>query len=84
MTPNNIAQDAIAILNKKITDEIFLIIQNDRDLMQRYLQAVAAGNGHDAVNQQIGKEVKRAYGLKSADREGSPSSTLIQSHQKFD
>lgn len=84
MTPNNIAQDAIAILNRRITDEIFLIIQNDRGLMQHYLQAVAAGNGHDAVNQQIGKEVKRAYGLTNAEREGSPSSTLIQSHQKFE
>jgi len=84
MTPSQIAQNAIAKLNKQITNEIFLIIQNNRELMQEYLQAVEV-KGLDSVNQTIGKEVKRAYQLTNIDdREDNPSCTLIQNHQKFE
>ena len=75
MTSKKIADAAIKILNQKITNEIFLIIQNDRELMHNYLR----------VNQTIGKEVKKAYKLKNLnDREDNPTCTLIQSHQKFE
>lgn len=40
MTPREIAEAAIAQMSKKITDKIFLIIQNDRRLMHEYLRAV--------------------------------------------
>jgi len=84
MAAINIARDAISILNKKITNEVFLIIQNDRSLMHEYLRAVEK-HGLDTVNQTIGKEVKVAYNLVNInDREDNPSCTLIQSHQKFD
>jgi len=33
MTFKEIASEAISRMNKRITNEIFLIIQNDRDLM---------------------------------------------------
>jgi hypothetical protein len=82
MDAKEIAQEAICILNKKITNEIFLIIQNNRPLMLEYLRAVEA-NGLDSVNQTIGKAVKSAYDLKNDEREDNPSCTLIQSHQKF-
>lgn len=84
MKPKQVAEEAIRRLNKKITNEIFLIIQNDRDLMKEYLRAVET-SGLDIVNQTIGKEVKNAYGLVNInDREDNPSCTLIQSHQKFE
>ena len=84
MTPREIAAEAISRMNKRITNEIFLIIQNDRDLMQAYLRTVAE-HGLDLTNQTIGKEVKRAYGLINIDdREENPSCTLIQSHQRFE
>ncbi|HCT93309.1 MAG: hypothetical protein A2X19_00490 [Bacteroidetes bacterium GWE2_39_28] len=84
MTSKKIADAAIKILNQKITNEIFLIIQNDRELMHNYLRAVES-NGLDNVNQTIGKEVKKAYKLKNLnDREDNPTCTLIQSHQKFE
>ncbi|MBC8470290.1 MAG: hypothetical protein H8D56_12530 [Planctomycetes bacterium] len=84
MTSKEIAQEAIAKMNKRITNEIFLIIQNDRKLMHEYLRAVEA-NGLDSLNQSIGKEVKKIYQLTNLnDREDNPSCTLIQSHQKFD
>ncbi|MBI5100846.1 MAG: hypothetical protein HZB33_03255 [Nitrospirae bacterium] len=84
MTVDEIAHEAVRRMNKRITNEIFLIIQNERDLMKEYLRAVEA-SGLDVVNQTIGKRVKSAYGLANIDdREDNPSCTLIQSHQKFD
>ncbi|MEN6433144.1 MAG: hypothetical protein ABFD06_09780 [Smithella sp.] len=84
MTHKEIAEDAIKRMNKRITNEIFLIIQNDRELMKEYLRAVERDT-LDTVNKTIGKEVKRAYGLINInDREDNPSCTLIQSHQKFE
>ena len=84
MNAREIAQEAIGILNKKITNEVFLTIQNNRSLMLEYLRAVEASD-HDSVNQTIGKEVKAAYQLSNInDREENPSCTLIQSHQKFE
>ncbi len=84
MNAKEIAQEAIGILNKKITNEVFLTIQNNRSLMLEYLRAVEA-NGLESVNQTIGKEVKAAYELTNLnEREDNPSSTLIQSHQKFE
>lgn len=84
MNAREIAQEAIGILNKKITNEVFMTIQNDRSLMLEYLRAVE-DNGLDSVNQIIGKEVKAVYKLTNIDeREDKPTCTLIQSHQKFD
>ena len=84
MEPNEITKAAIAQMNKRITNEIFLIIQSDRTLMHKYLRAVEEF-GLDTVNQQIGKAIKVAYHLTNInDREDNPSCTLIQSHQKFD
>lgn len=84
MPVDEIANEAIQRMNKKITNEIFLIIQNDRKLMGEYLRAVES-NGLDFVNQTIGKKVKLFYGLTNInDREENPSCTLIQSHQKFE
>lgn len=84
MTPSEIAEEAIRRMNKKITNEIFLIIQNDRELMNKYLRAIEK-DGLDSVNQTIGKKVKASYGLVNInDREDNPSCTLIQSHQKFE
>jgi len=84
MKPREIAQKAIGKMNKQITNEIFMIIQNNRELMYEYLRAVEA-NGLDSVNQIIGREVKTAYQLTNIDdREDNPSCTLVQSHQKFE
>ncbi len=84
MNTIEIVQEAIGILNKKITNEVFLVIQNDRNLMLEYLRAVET-EGLDSVNRTIGKAVKTAYRLTNSDkREDNPSCTLIQSHQQFE
>jgi hypothetical protein len=84
MKANELGQSAIQKFNKRITNEIFLIILNDRELMHKYLRLIES-EGLDVVNRSIGKEVKKAYGLVNMDdREDNPSCTLIQSHQKFE
>lgn len=82
MTPNQIAQKAIEKMNKRITNEIFLIIQNDKKLMYEYLRSIENGS-LDTTNQIIGKAVKDHYKLSNDDRENNPTCTLIQSHQKY-
>ncbi len=83
MTPEQIGERAFAKLDKRITDEIFLIIQNDRELMQEYLHAVEE-HGVGTVNRTIGKAVKEKYKLTNDEsRQVDPVSTLIKSHQEF-
>ena len=83
MAISQFIEKVISQKNESITDEVFLLIQNDRELMHEYLRLVEH-EGLDKVNQQIGKGVKLAYGLKNDDdREKEPLSTLIVSHQRF-
>ncbi|MCL1921402.1 MAG: hypothetical protein FWG50_10070 [Kiritimatiellaeota bacterium] len=81
-TAEEIASEAIAKLNKRITNEVFLIIQKDRDLMHDYLRAVET-QGLDTVNQTIGKRVKASYNLTNDGTENDPSCTLITTHTTF-
>ena len=76
--------EVIALKNKTITDEVFLLIQKERDLMQKYLQLVHE-KGVQTVNQNIGKMVMTKYDLTpDAGRNNNPESTLIStSHQEF-
>ena len=89
MTAIEIALEAISrikydsSMNRSITNDIFLIIENDLSLMTAYDRAVAR-NGAGTVNRVIGRAIKERYGLTNAnEREMNPSSKLIQSHQIF-
>lgn len=78
------AENVLSKFSKSITDKVFLLIQNDRELMYEYLRLVHA-HGPDSVNRQIGKEIKERYKLSNdVNRENNPASTLIQSHQTFE
>ncbi|MBK7380303.1 MAG: hypothetical protein IPJ03_15170 [Ignavibacteriales bacterium] len=77
-----LSEKAINLFSKRITDEVFLMIENDRELLQEYLRLVS-DTKWDTVNQTIGKMVKQRYQLTNADRNYKPKSKLIKSHQKF-
>lgn len=82
-TVEKLSEVAIKKLKEKITDEVFLIIQNDKDLMYSYLKLVEE-IGLNAVNRGIGKAVKKSFNLENDNyRSDAPASTLIQSHQIF-
>jgi hypothetical protein len=79
----DLVEEIIACKNKTITDEVFLLIQSNRDFMQKYLVLVDE-KGHDVVNRHIGKMVMQKYNLTPGDgRNEEPQSTLILSHQEF-
>jgi hypothetical protein len=83
-TPKDIAEEAIAYVQSHPTDLVFLVIQSNKSLLQRYLHAITE-YGKQQVNQQIGKQVKKSFKMKSKDiREEEPLSTLILSHQLFE
>jgi hypothetical protein len=83
MEIKDLVDEVIACKNKTITDEVFLLIQNNRVFMQKYLQLVQE-KGLDVVNRHIGKMVMNKYGLTPDEgRNNEPQSTLILSHQEF-
>jgi hypothetical protein len=84
MDIKELVDEVIAKKNKTITDEVFVLIQNNRDFMQKYLQLVHE-KGVQTVNQHIGKMVMSKYGLTpDTGRNTEPQSTLIAtSHQEF-
>ena len=84
MTLQEYSDKLLSKFSKEITDQVFLSIQNDRELMHEYLRLVSA-NTIDSVNQQIGKAVKDRYKLSNSDsRQDDPKSMLIKSHQEFE
>jgi len=73
---NNVAQ--------KVTDLVFLEIQNNAILMHEYLIHVEE-SGLKNVNMEIGKAVLEKFQLQKLEtRSYHPISTLIQSHQEYE
>ena len=85
MEIKDFVDEVIAYKNKSITDEVFLLIQNNKNLMQKYLQLVQE-KGLGVVNRHIGQAVWQKYGLtpETGNINTEPQSTLISSHQKFE
>jgi len=80
---SDFAEEAFSKFTDRITDEVFLLIEEDRDLMHKYLLLVQH-HGLKVVNQQLGRAVKQRFDLRNdIDRQEAPRSILIQSHQKF-
>jgi hypothetical protein len=81
---SDFTENVVNTFSKHITDEVFIMIQNDKKLMYEYLKMVEE-NGLQVVNQQIGKKIKSRFNLDNdLTRNELPKSTLIKSHQEFD
>ena len=76
------AEEVTEQFAKTITDHVFLMIENDRELFQRYLRLVS-DHKLDPTNQIIGKKVKERFQLTNSDRNTTPMSKLIKSFQGF-
>jgi hypothetical protein len=69
---------------KRITDEVFLMIQNDRDLMQAYLKIVGSKT-KPVVNRGLGQAIKKRFELTNEPtRNDQPRSLLLVSFQEFE
>lgn len=76
-----IAEGALQVIVENITDHVFLLIQEDRVLMQQYIEQVIASD-KDTVNRKIGKYIKNRLNLTNIGREEVPESSLIASYEK--
>ena len=72
--------DVLSKYDEQLTDSIFCFIQNDRELMKKYLDIVADKGSLQDVNMQIGREIARRYKLKGQTKNNEPKSVLISSY----
>ena len=83
MTLSEFNEVVLNRFSQEITDQVFLMIEGDRELMQLYLDAVSETNTR-AVNSHLAKAIKERYGLDgNGVHEMEPRSKLIKSHEEF-
>jgi len=73
------------VLNKfsdSVTDQVFLMIQNDRELIKDYLALIAGGGQPHTINGELGKTIKSVFNLNNVGRCQHPQSPLIQSYER--
>lgn len=78
----NFTKKTLDRFSREITDQVFVFIQNDRELMHDYLNLLSNHNLKN-LNSSIAKAVKARYGLTNKTRKGIPKSSLIQSYEEF-
>lgn len=73
-------------IRARITDDIFLCIENDVKLTLKYDKVVEAvkNRNKDTVNRMIGKAVKEVFGLVDAGKKHDPESKWITSYMSFE
>ena len=83
---SDISQFTQSVLNEfteRLTDQVFLFIENDRELLGQYLHTVE-GKELDTVIAHIAQAIKRHFGLESkGEKCNTPNSKLIQGYEKF-
>lgn len=78
-TLDGFIDEILKTFNRDITDRVFLIIEEDKSLMQNYLRIVST-SGLDTVNKAIGKRIKSYYDLENLEENNNPKSKLIKSY----
>ncbi|MHB8301772.1 MAG: hypothetical protein ACYDC6_02875 [Acidobacteriaceae bacterium] len=71
------AEEVVSNFMKDITDHVFLNIQNNEELMRKYLTQVSE-NSLQSVNQAIGRKVKDMFQLENDGLCSTPKSWLIR------
>ena len=81
MSSSSYADKVVNEFMEKITDHVFLNIQNNEHLMREYQSAVHESSLME-VNTAIGKKVKEVFNLKDSGECNQPNSWLIKSYTK--
>jgi hypothetical protein len=71
---------ALAEFTREITDQFFLYIESDKELMQDYLRTIGRENDLDTTNKKLGKAVKDWFKLDNGKENPEPESYLIRSY----
>jgi len=75
-------EKVISKFTENLTDYVFQMIENDRELLSSYLHLLQSHN-LKSLNMTIASEIKRCYDLDEKGINKKPKSKLIQSHQTF-
>lgn len=77
-------EKTIKKFSSTITDSVFLMIQNDKELMKEYLLLLEK-HKLNILNSSLAKEIKKRYNLENKDLKNiSPKSNLIQTFEVFE
>jgi len=79
MSASDYAEQVVHNFITGITDQVFLAIERNDDLMREYMSNVNL-YGLDAVNTSIGKKVKELLNLENDGESGTPQSRLIKTY----
>jgi hypothetical protein len=82
MKIDQFTKKAIDKFTVDITDNLFILIQNDKELMQDYLNLLE-NNKRNVVNSSIAKAIKDSYNLDNIGESQNPKSTLIKTFEQF-
>ena len=76
---NNFFQEVLNDFTLNITDRIFLMIENDEELMRRYLEL--RDKYGNTINNELGKKIKEYYELENLE-EVDAKSKIIKTYMK--
>jgi hypothetical protein len=74
-----LAENVLQEIITNITDDVFLVIQHNREYMKKYFE-LSDESSRDTVNQKIGKYLKNRLNLTNLDRSDDPESVLIETY----
>ena len=85
-TLSQFCDEVLNEFRNNITDAVFCYLQNDKELMRKYLALVRnLDKGKQTINSQLAQAITREFGLKSTKRiKETPNSVLIESFSELE
>jgi hypothetical protein len=85
MKIKNFTDKLLKEFEKEITDQVFLYIESNKELMHDYLLTVTEQTELKVVNSQIAQAIGKRYGLSAKGiKNNEPKSKLIQGYEEFE
>lgn len=85
MTIKTFTDKLLKEFDEELTDQVFLYIQSNREIMHDYLLTVSHYEEVKIVNSKIAQAIKQHYVLTTKNQiNNNPKSNLIQSYEKFE
>ena len=76
-----LGKKVLTLFTQRITDEIFLFLQRNPELLAEYRKAVQHSSAH-GVNAVLGKMITEAYDLENLNKETNPDCPLLKKYTR--
>ena len=83
MTLDEFKDEALTRFTRELSDLFFCYIENDRELMHKYLSVIGPEKEADETNQFLDQAVKEHFGLNEVGENHQPKSKLITSYTGY-